>query len=212
VSDKPSPTEPVQVKKRAIDVTPYEHGIWCSVAGGNPFVNTIVLRKWSDDGSQVIFMLDSHNFLFAKPDEEIEVVEHTSTFYDAEFQAKRLAEDAKNMMARPVPAPPTERDQLRAKLASVKGDLAAAHVALKASADAHWRITAAYGARALLMEGVPIAPHSAAVVRAKLQGQLLTDDEINSVSVAAFEVCVRALAAAGDPTATIHECNPSEEP
>jgi len=116
-------SEPVQVKKRAIDVTPYEHGIWCSVEGGDPFVNTIVLRKWSEDGSQVVFMLDSHNFLFAKPDEEIEVVEASSTFYNAEFQAKRLAEDAKTMASKPVPKPPSEVEALRSQLSTLRGEL-----------------------------------------------------------------------------------------
>ena len=116
-------SEPVQVKKRAIDVTPYEHGIWCSVEGGVPFVNTIVLRKWSEDGSQVVFMLDSHNFLFAKPDEEIEVVEASSTFYNAEFQAKRLAEDAKTMASKPAPKPPSEVETLRSQLSTLRGEL-----------------------------------------------------------------------------------------
>jgi len=98
--------EPTQIKKLAIDVTPYEHGIWCVVGTGDPFVNTIVSRKWSDDGSKIWFMLDSHNFMSAKPDELVEVVEHTSPYYNGEFQAKCLARDAEVMKARPVLKPP----------------------------------------------------------------------------------------------------------
>lgn len=94
-------TEPVQVLKRALDVTPYVHGIWCSVQDGKPFVNTIVLRKWSEDGEKVVFMLDSHNFLTAGPDEEIEVVEKADPFYNHDFQVECLRKDAERMKTRP---------------------------------------------------------------------------------------------------------------
>jgi hypothetical protein len=95
--------EPAQVRKRAIDVTPYEHSIWCSVEGCEPFANAIVLRRWQEDGSQIVFMLDSHNFLFAAPDEEIDVVENGTPFYNADLQTKLLREDAEKMRARPLP-------------------------------------------------------------------------------------------------------------
>lgn len=91
----------MQVKKKAIDVTPYEHGIWCSIMDGKPFVNTIVLRKWSDDGEKVVFMLDTHNFLMVPPNEEIDVVEKPEKFYNAAFQAERLRDDAEKMKIRP---------------------------------------------------------------------------------------------------------------
>ena len=97
LSQDPTPTEPVQVRKRAIDVTPYEHSIWCMFCGGEPFANTIVHRTWSEDGTQVVFMLDSHNFLFAKPDEEIDIVENKTLFYNAEQQARCLRDDAERM-------------------------------------------------------------------------------------------------------------------
>jgi hypothetical protein len=93
--------EPAQVRKRAIDVTPYEHAIWCSIGDGEPFANTIVLRKWSDDGTQVVFMLDSHNFLRARPDEEIDVVEKNEPFYNDKFQAECLRRDAETMRRKP---------------------------------------------------------------------------------------------------------------
>lgn len=94
--------EPVQVRKRAIDVTPYEHAIWCVVVDGEPFANTIVLRRWSDDGTKIWFMLDSHNFLSAAPDEEIDVIEIKEPFYNAEFQRDELRRDAERMRVRPV--------------------------------------------------------------------------------------------------------------
>lgn len=90
-------SEPTQVRKRAIDVTPYEHAVWCSIMDGEPFVNTIVLRRWSEDNKQIVFMLDSHSFLFAAPDEEFDVIEKTDAFYSAEFQAECLRKDAESM-------------------------------------------------------------------------------------------------------------------
>jgi hypothetical protein len=68
-------TEPTIVHKRAIDVTPYRHALWCTVGGGEPFANTIVYRKWDEGGSAIVFMLDSHNFCAARPDELMGVVE-----------------------------------------------------------------------------------------------------------------------------------------
>jgi hypothetical protein len=89
--------EPTQVKKRALDVTPYEHSVWCTVAGGKPFANTIVHRRWAGDGIRVVFMLDSHNFMFADPDEEIDVIENEQPFYSVEFQRECLRSDAERM-------------------------------------------------------------------------------------------------------------------
>lgn len=67
--------EPKLVMKRVLDVVPHYHGIWCSVGGGEPFVNTIVMRRWSEDGRGITFMLDTHNFVFSGDDDEMEVVE-----------------------------------------------------------------------------------------------------------------------------------------
>jgi hypothetical protein len=93
--------EPVLVNKLALEVTPYEHGIWCAIADGRPFVNTIVLRRWSENGEKIHFMLDTHNFLIMAPDEEMEVVEKPEPFYTAAFQAERLVKDAEKMRTRP---------------------------------------------------------------------------------------------------------------
>jgi hypothetical protein len=67
--------EPTIIQKQARDVTPYYHGIWCSIGDGKPFINPIVHRRWSNDGTKVLFGLDSHNFYSAKPDQWISVVE-----------------------------------------------------------------------------------------------------------------------------------------
>lgn len=91
-------TEPIQVQKLARDITPYYHGIWCSVGGGEPFVNAIELRRWSNDGKHIVFMLGTHNFLKAAPDELIDVVELQPSApagarqHWAEHDALRMAE------------------------------------------------------------------------------------------------------------------------
>lgn len=116
----PNEEEPPQVKKRAIDVTPCYHSIWCSVAGGAPFANPIVLRRWSDDGSKITFMLDSHNFLSAYPDEEIDVIECDKPLYsDPKFLAECMARDAEKMKDRPVPVE-SELDRLRKRVAELE--------------------------------------------------------------------------------------------
>jgi len=95
-------SEPVQVKKKAIDVLPSFNGIYCAVDGGEPFVNHIELRHWSEDGTQIVFLLSSFNFLFAYPDEEIDVIELTPHKYcnvekihtdDDEFRKKKPLND-----------------------------------------------------------------------------------------------------------------------
>ena len=93
--------EPTRVDKRALDVVPHYHGIWCSIAGGEPFVNTIVMRKWSDDGSRITFMLDTHNFYTAPWDTDIEVVEIEPDVSESTLEMW-AASDERSMGARPV--------------------------------------------------------------------------------------------------------------
>ncbi len=97
------PTEPIIVQKRGIDVTPYVHGIYCQIEDGEPFVNPIALRRWTDDGSQISVMLDSHNFARFGPDDMVDVVELAPTYYNAEFLAECMAKDAVKMANRPKP-------------------------------------------------------------------------------------------------------------
>lgn len=60
---------------KARDVRPYHWGIWCTVGDDpKPFVNSIEGRSWSDDGSKIWFMLGTHNFHCAAPDEELDLV------------------------------------------------------------------------------------------------------------------------------------------
>jgi hypothetical protein len=86
--------EPKTEKVRAIDVKPYRWALWCTVEGSSkPFANEICIRKWSDDGEKIIFMLDSHNFLFARPDEELELIPIPNpSFTKDEEDEKRMAE------------------------------------------------------------------------------------------------------------------------
>lgn len=66
---------PAMVKVRAIDVLPYRFGIWCTVGGWpQPFANEIVGSRWSEDGKKIWFMLETHNFQEADPDELMELV------------------------------------------------------------------------------------------------------------------------------------------
>lgn len=95
-------TEPKEVMKRAMEVTPYQHGLYCTIGGGDPFVNIFVIRRWSEDGKKIIFMMDSHNFLFAEPDEEIQVVEVKPTCSD-DLLNDILKRDIEAMMKRPSP-------------------------------------------------------------------------------------------------------------
>jgi hypothetical protein len=76
-----SDATPAGQKVRAIDVRPYQWAIWCTVADHfgpdgklKPFANEIEGRKWSDDGQSIWFMLGTHNFYNAKPDDVLELV------------------------------------------------------------------------------------------------------------------------------------------
>ncbi len=111
---------PTIVKVRAIDIKPYRYGVWCTIEDNpKPFVNEIVNRRWSEDGQHIWFMLDTHNFMKATPEEEVAVVE-TLTYkegdygygYSPEFLANVDRQDAERMSVRPKP-PPSEPDAAR---------------------------------------------------------------------------------------------------
>lgn len=65
---------PETKKVKARDVKPYEWALWCSIMGSEPFANDIVSVHPSECGAYLWFMLDSHNFLKATPDEELELI------------------------------------------------------------------------------------------------------------------------------------------
>lgn len=95
-------SEPIIVQKRAIDVTPYVHGIWCSVAGSEPFVTEIAFRTWTDDGEQIRVMLETHNFMRWEPNELVDVVEIVPGCSVRQLSIF-LAQDAERMAHRPGP-------------------------------------------------------------------------------------------------------------
>lgn len=88
-------------KVRAIDAKPYRWALWCTVGTcSEPFANTLVTRKWSEDGQRIWFMLDSHNFMDADPDDVLELVPN-SDYYSAEFLAGVDERDSERMAQRP---------------------------------------------------------------------------------------------------------------
>jgi hypothetical protein len=93
-------SEPTIIKKRAIDVTPYNHGIYCTINGGEPFVNEIATRGWTRCGAQIQVMFESHNFAQWDPDALVDVVEIESGV-SPKMLAEFLAEDAEKMAKRP---------------------------------------------------------------------------------------------------------------
>jgi hypothetical protein len=95
-------SEPAFVKIRADEVKPYRWGLWCTVGGGEPHSNPIVSAKWSEDGQRIWFMLDSHNFYDAEPDEVLELVPL------GDFWASRPDRPSASQQRRPVPTRPCE--------------------------------------------------------------------------------------------------------
>ena len=86
---------PIAVTIKARDVLPCRYAIWCTINGGNKFLNEIATRRLDADG-RICFMLDSFNFMWKYPDELVEVVPITRKL-SAELQAWIDADDAKNM-------------------------------------------------------------------------------------------------------------------
>lgn len=84
--------KPETQRVKAIDVKPGYWALWCSIEDGKPFANTITNRRWSEDGTKIWFMLDSHNFISAKAEEELELVPR-SPDVKADLQAAWDAED-----------------------------------------------------------------------------------------------------------------------
>lgn len=95
--------EPTQIKMKAIDVVPHKYGQWCSIGDGKPFVNPFCHRQWSDDGETIWFMLESHNFYDAKPDDEMLVVEVKLSEWGVKEWDRLMRDDAVEMARRPSP-------------------------------------------------------------------------------------------------------------
>jgi hypothetical protein len=91
-------------KVRARDVVPYEWAVWCTVDGyPKAFANSIEHVSWSEDGQHLWFMLGTHNFYKALPDEEIELVPCGPSTMSADYQAKVRKEHAETIAKRPTP-------------------------------------------------------------------------------------------------------------
>ena len=98
-------TTPEMQKIRARDVVPYHWGVWCSIADGQPFTNAIELVRWSDDGQHLWFLLGTHNFYKAAPDEEIDLVP-LEPGLSPQYLEKVKLEHAETIAKRPVPTVP----------------------------------------------------------------------------------------------------------
>ena len=86
---------PDHIKVRAIDVEPYHWAVWCTVGDNpNPFCNAIVGRKWSEDGQKIWFMLDTHNFMDADPDEVLELVPEDPNAWGGPSLREKWAKEA----------------------------------------------------------------------------------------------------------------------
>lgn len=93
-------TDVKTTKVRALNVKPHRWAAWCSIEDSEPFANEIVLRRWSDDGTTIWFMLESHNFMKAEPHEELDLVPFDGGYSEA-FLASTDAEDERRMGERP---------------------------------------------------------------------------------------------------------------
>ena len=90
------------LKKKAMDIVPNHYAIWCTIGDSDtPVLNPIVSRRWSEDGKKITFMLDSHNFMFKLPDEEVDVVEYEMYPNNPDLMAKCDQNDADRMKVRP---------------------------------------------------------------------------------------------------------------
>lgn len=108
--------EPKTTMVRARDIKPYHYALWCRIQDGKPFCNDICGVRWSEDGKKLWFMLESHNFFDAEPDEMVEVVEVKSKH--SEYLRAKYADWA-------LPDPPSKPtyEELEKKLASTESTL-----------------------------------------------------------------------------------------
>jgi hypothetical protein len=95
--------EPKPVTIRAVDVIPYKHALWYSVAGvDGPFWNDVVGKAWSKDGTTVIILLESFNSMFRAPDTELELGEYA----EGDYHRSALVQTQEQFLAkRPVMVP-----------------------------------------------------------------------------------------------------------
>jgi hypothetical protein len=88
--------------KKAIDVQPYLYAMVHTFPNSADLIaSEIVFRRWTEDGSRILFGLDSHNGLLFEPDAEVAVVMVEGVNFENETLDRRLAEDARQMAKRP---------------------------------------------------------------------------------------------------------------
>lgn len=78
---------------------------------------------------------------------------------------------------------------------------------LSAAVDALGDIMKVLAGRRLLARGIRND-----VIRAKIEADLKTDEQLEEIAARAFEAGALALAKAKHPGVTVHVCNPTEEP
>jgi hypothetical protein len=93
--------KPQTVAVRAGDVKPYEWAQWCRIEDSEPFANEIVSVCPADDGVHLWFMLDSHNFLKAHPEEVLDLIPVGRPAFVRTFQPKRVEPDFQPTVASP---------------------------------------------------------------------------------------------------------------
>jgi hypothetical protein len=95
---------PERVTMKAIDVVPHRWAVWCAVEDGEPFANEIVTRSWSEDGEHIWFMLETHNMIKARHNEDLEVVPYEDRYRTEALLAESDERDRRRMAMRPRPA------------------------------------------------------------------------------------------------------------
>ena len=100
---------PDAVPVRVRDIRPYHWGQWCTVNGGEPFVNRLLSARWSEDGEHLWFMLDSRNFLKAGADEVVDLVPMDPGDFGAEKYGEESGWSMDNAPSDPKSCPTCER-------------------------------------------------------------------------------------------------------
>jgi phosphopantothenate-cysteine ligase/phosphopantothenoylcysteine decarboxylase/phosphopantothenate--cysteine ligase len=97
--------QPKIVSKKAIDINPYFHSVYCTLDGvEKPFCNDIVARRWNDNG-KITFMLETHNFLTdIDPEDEIRIVEEKPGQYYIDKEEEEIEEFLSNRPKSTTPA------------------------------------------------------------------------------------------------------------
>ena len=90
---------PKLITMKAIDVRPWQYAVWSSIGDEEPFSNTIVHRKWSEDGARIWWMLDSHNFIAYTPDDMVKVIQKENPYLPKDHET----EPEKFLTMRPKP-------------------------------------------------------------------------------------------------------------